>query len=88
VVIYLDVVMVYSKKRVDHPHTWNRFLKDKGSMKSPWILRKESSVFQKEKYWGTSFLKMGSLSIQNALKPSCKSPYQTTRSLCNCFLGK
>jgi hypothetical protein len=61
VVIYLDDVTVYSKKRVDHlqhlKHIFERCRKY-GIYLNP---KKRIFLFQKVSYWGISFLRMGFL---------------------------
>jgi hypothetical protein len=86
--IYLDDVIVYSKKRADHPQHLKQIFercRKYGISLNP---KKKYLLFQKVNYWGILFLRMVFLLTQNTLNPSCRSHLHTVKRSMQSFLGK
>jgi hypothetical protein len=88
VVIYLDDVTVYSKKRVDHPHHLKQIFercRKYGISLNP---RRASLLFQKENCWGISFLNMGSSINPECTKAIMQIPFPNNKKSMQSFFGK
>jgi hypothetical protein len=88
VVVYLDDVIVYSKKDQDHPQHLKQIFKRCRKYGISLNPKKSIFLFQKGNYLGMSSQNMGFLWILKEQNPSCRFLFPITRSPCNLSLER